>query len=55
MPGANLGDEEQLRLNSREDQLLPARVGGREAFHAPMVLVAAGGEHAAGLASDRVL
>jgi len=36
------GSEGQLGLNNHEHQLLPARVGGREVFDAPMVLVAAG-------------
>ena len=44
-----------LGLNSREHQLLPARVGGREVFHAPMVLVAAGAGHSAGVAADGTL
>ena len=49
------GRHGQLGINSREHQLLPARVGGREVFHAPMVLVAAGGAHAAGIAADGAL
>ena len=49
-----LGQEGQLGINSREHQLLPARVGGCEEFHAPMVLVAAGGAHAAGVAEAKV-
>ena len=46
------GHQGQLGLSSREHQLLPARVGGREDFDARMVLVAAGRCHTAGVAAD---
>ena len=46
------GSSWQLGLNSREHWLLPARVGGREGFDTPMVLVAAGLVHTAGVAAD---
>ena len=36
------GSNGQLGLKSGEHQLLLARLGGRESFDAPMVLVAAG-------------
>ena len=40
------GNVGQLGLNSREDRLQPARVGGTELpGGAPVVLVAAGGSH----------
>jgi len=50
-----VGDEGKLGLNTREHQVLPAFVGGREEFGARMVMVAAGGCHAAGVTAEWTL
>jgi len=46
----------QLSLGSQAHQLLPAHVGGREVFAGePLVMMAAGSMHTAGVTKDGVL
>jgi len=49
------GKGRRLGLKTEESQLLPARVGGCEWFGVPIVALAAGMQHAAGVADDGAL